>query len=130
MIEAFVKHLVLRFQVPGLECPCDHDLKLLDVDRLRHEVVSTPFHGFNRRLDIPIGRHHDTDRAVGFRKSLVDDLHSRFPGHAEVGQHHIKRLGVEQVKCFVGIACEEYLVGIFQHGLKPFTGVLLVIDYQ
>ena len=43
----------------------DEQLDLVEIERLRHEIVSPAFHRFDRSIDRTVSRHHDADGRPG-----------------------------------------------------------------
>src|SRR5579863_3417394 len=126
-------HLLAQNAVLGLELQVaahalQQQLEFVQAEGLGHIVVGAMLHGLHRRLDGSVPGYNDHNR---LRPAILDPAQGLQPagaGQAQIQQHRVKALQVEQaVGMFRGISHEYRVAERLRHLAAGFTNRALVV---
>ena len=94
LVEAAPEVPVFALEVPRLEGLREHHVELVEVDRLREEVLRAELHRLDRGFDRAVGGEHDAEDAGPLRADLLEEREAVAAGHPHVGEQDVRgRLG-------------------------------------
>ena len=108
----------------------DQHFHLVEVERLRHEIVSAAFHRLDRGVDRAVCRHHDANRRMRKFQGALDQNHSVVPAEPQVGDEQINLLAFEHIHGATNILGDISIVLILEQTPQSIARMLLVIDDQ
>jgi hypothetical protein len=95
--------LDLGQQPAVLQTAVDLQLELGQIEGLEHVIVGPGLHGLDRRLDRPVGRHHQHQRALVEHPGALDDLQTAGAGHPVVGDDDVEHLALQGLERLLGV---------------------------
>ncbi len=129
VLEPLAQRARLLEQPLLLERLLEHDLQLLDVDRLAEVVLRAQLHGLDGGLHRAVGRHHDDHRLRADLLDLGQQLDAVHARHAQVGQHDVGLDLLEQLQPGARVVRARDLVAVLvEQRLERRGGVHLVVD--
>jgi hypothetical protein len=115
-------------ELPPVQRPPDEDLELVQVDGLGDEIIRPALHGLDRRIDRPIGGHHDADGRRGHLECAIDEGHAIVRAEAQIGEQEVDRLCFQKAQRSGNIRGDIDVEIVFERLAQAVPGILFVVD--
>ena len=129
LLEPLAQGASLLEQALPVQGLLEHDLELIDVDRLGEVVLGSELHGLDRGLHRAVGGHEDDHRLGADLLDLREELEAVHARHPEVGEDDVGLDLLEQLQSRARVVGPRHLVAVFlEQRLQRSCRVDLVVD--
>ena len=123
--------LQLVHEPAPLERSFHQETQVVGFIRLREIIVGAGFHGTQGVGRVAVGGEHDDSHRHLFLAQAREQLEAAHIGHAQIGDHEVKRLGAKSLQSHPSVARRLDLVVLdFQYLAQVVAIELHVVDHQ
>ena len=127
VVETLAQLRVFGFEIARAQGPLQHEVELVEVDGLGEEVAGAGLHGLDGGFHRAVGGEEDANRVGEALAHGLEERNAVAAGHANVGEHDVRRAAFERSDRRGGAFGERHVVTAAQRAAEAFARVALVV---